>query len=436
MTEWDRAKFLYFISKAPPKSPLFPYLDTSWTLDKSIVSSVFMNKINLWPEPISQTDGFVTLSAVIELPNQSRFRLWYRLAEEYLDSIATNSDHFAIAAIFLAMRRGLDVRVHGEVSPSLLSNIEEFQSIWSCWRPGKYKIAQISAATEREYLSADKEDRAISCFSGGVDSCFSVWRHKNGTCGRRQRNLQAGLMIHGFDIPLKDSAFEGASRNVSKTLSSVAIKTISIQTNFREIVTYKWNEVFGTGLASCLHLLKNGYSVGIIPSSHSYSVQNFIYGSNPLSDRLLSSKSFEIEHDGAQYPRIEKLRAILAWPEAMENLRICWQGKERDRNCGRCEKCIRNILNLRILRTPLPPSFMQDATDSQIAGIVLKDSSIEIWETLLKNAQAHSVMEPWVESLETAIRRNRVLSGVRSHLPMARVELIKEVLRAAKAKWL
>ena len=100
------------------------------------------------------------------------------------------------------MRESLDLIVHGEVSPSLLSNIDEFQEAWMCWLPARYSKIEIYADMEKEQSKADF-NAAIVTFSGGADSCFTAWRHKKGTYGRLKQDIDAGLMIHGFDIPLE-----------------------------------------------------------------------------------------------------------------------------------------------------------------------------------------------------------------------------------------
>jgi hypothetical protein len=308
-----------------------------------------ISQTHLWPEELIEANGFVTASVTIESCDRDRTKLWYRVPVEYSAAITDNYDPFAIATILTAMNQGTDLVVHGEVSPSLLRNLEEFQAAWSSWRPEMYRIVQMSAETEREPAIASETERAISAFSGGVDSCFTAFRHRTGRCGRLQRNLEAGLMVHGFDIPLKEPVFDQAVERSRKMLNSVEMELIPMATNFREVIKIHWEDVFGTAIASCLHLLLGSYTAGLIASSHSYPVISFPYGSNPLSDRFLSSQRFEIVHDGAIAARWDKIQEIMNWPEALENLRVCWQGEQKDRNCGRCEKCIRNILNFRLL---------------------------------------------------------------------------------------
>jgi hypothetical protein len=92
-------------------------------------------KIHLWPEPPVQKDGFLTLAAVVEIPGKERQRLWYRLPEEYRPAVSRNDDPFIPGVLFSVMKTRADVHIHGEVSPSLLRNLVEYQAAWACWLP-------------------------------------------------------------------------------------------------------------------------------------------------------------------------------------------------------------------------------------------------------------------------------------------------------------
>jgi hypothetical protein len=48
---------------------------------------------------------------------------------------------------------------------------------------------------------------------------------------------------------------------------------------------------------------------------------------------------------GGGTTRTEKVRTIGGLRSVRENLRVCWQGDQLGRNCGRCEKCVRTKVN-------------------------------------------------------------------------------------------
>ncbi len=372
-----------------------------------------MRQTHLWIEDPTETDGTVVVSAVIENPGRDRTRLWYRIPVEYRSALTKGCDPFVVATLFMAMREATDEVVHGEVSPSLLRNLEEFRTAWACWRPERYTKIEIVADIEREQPKAENSTGAIVSFSGGLDSCFTVWRHHTGRCGRLKRNIQAGVMVHGFDIPLIErDVFDRAAQKSARMLASLGIPLIPMATNFRELGDV-WVDAFAAGAVSCLMMLQGGYTAGLFGSSDPYHRLMLPYGSSPVTDWMLSSDTFQFILDGAAFTRSEKAGEIANWPEALRYLRVCWQGDQKDKNCGRCEKCIRTILNFRVMGLSLPACFEQDVRDDQIFNLRdLNLAQILELEYIFLEAQAMSVSDSWVVALEKCIKRNRrAMSG-------------------------
>ncbi len=192
---------------------------------------------------------------------------------------------------------------------------------------------------------------------------------------------------------------------------------IPMATNFRALDDY-WIDAHIAGLASCLMLLQEGYEIGLIASSPPYNNISIAppWGSNPLTDRLLSNDAFEIIHDGAAFTRAEKIRAISNWPQALRHLRVCWEGEQKDRNCCRCEKCIRTILNFRAIGLDLPACFEQDVTRRQIAAVTgLNKQHIFDYKKILSSAKAAGSCDSCVSALQKCIKQNeRIVSGGRN----------------------
>lgn len=368
-----------------------------------------MARTHLWQEQVVENNGTVTVGVTIETPDRERNVLWYWVQAEHSTLLTKNCDPFVVATIFLAMSQGTDILVHGEVSPSLLQNLQEFQAVWSCWRPKQYRQVEITADIEQEHSVTNRLERAISAFSGGLDSCFTAFRHSQGKCGRSQRPLQAGLMVHGLDIPLSmPESFDRAMQKSQLALSSLGLELIPMATNFRNF-KQNWEDAHGVAVASCLMLLQGGYSMGLIPSSDPYHAIDLSwgFGSNPLTDPLLSSKTFPIIHDGGAFSRPAKLMQIAEWPEALQNLRVCWEGKQKDRNCGYCEKCVQAILTFRALGLDLPPCFENDVTNQQIAR-VLNGKLLSEYAPILAFAKDRSISDSWVTVLEEFVYANEI----------------------------
>ncbi len=108
-----------------------------------------MSNMDLWLQEWVENDGRITVGAVIEQP-QGRQSLWYRVPAELRPAITRSADPFFAAVIFLAMHNGGRLTVHGDLSPSLLRNLEEFQSAWAAWRPKEYHRFEVVAERECE----------------------------------------------------------------------------------------------------------------------------------------------------------------------------------------------------------------------------------------------------------------------------------------------
>ncbi len=367
-----------------------------------------MKKLHLWKEDIVESGGEATAAVTIEAEDGSRRRLWFRVPSRFSSMLTDSCNPFVAGTVYTAMRESRDIHVHGEVSFTLLRNLEEFQAAWSSWHPGKYTAIEITADVERDLPVREKSNEAMATFSGGVDGAFTVYRHHTGTCGRLKRDVRAGVFIHGFNIPLeRKDIFEAASGKARIMLGSLGIDLITVATNFRELGE-SFRDTHGAQIASGMMHFENDYPTALIASTEPYNDLNFPWGSNPITDRLLSSDRLEFIHDATAFTRTEKIEAIAGWAEAMKYLRVCWQEDNLDRNCCKCEKCVRTILDFRALGLGLPECFEEDVTDDRIRKLkVVNEVALGFLEEILDTARSRSISGSWVSALEKAVDRNR-----------------------------
>ncbi len=165
-------------------------------------------------------------------------------------------------------------------------------------------------------------------------------------------------MVGGFEIPLDQPEVYGRALERSRRiLDSLELETFSVTTNFRSFGV-DWTPTYGSALASCLMIFQERFSIGMIAQGLSYDFYLLDFppeGSNAITEHLMSSERFRVVADGAGYHRADKIEVIGEWPAIRENLRVCWAGAQKDRNCCKCEKCVRNILIFRMLGLGLPP---------------------------------------------------------------------------------
>lgn len=369
--------------------------------------------MNLWPQPPRKVDDFVQVDAVLECEGFGRRILWYRMPESQACLLSLSADAVTVAAIFAAMRYSDSLHVHGQVSPSLLNNLIEFQTAWSRWCPEKYRVIDISADREAEEEHDGRLD-SVMAFSGGLDSCFTAWRHTKGRSGRLIQNISAGVMVHGFDIPVSEQdVFNRAVSNSRYLLNSVGLRALTVATNFRDLGDV-WIDSHGAAIASVLHLLKRGFRGGVVASSHVYDAMRYPWGSNPITDPLLSSIRFRVLHDGCGFNRREKAGVVAAWPEAMLGLRVCWQGAQKDRNCGICLRCVATAMCFELEQAPLPTSLLVQDIAAAIDNLALQKLpavAVMRLSELLDYAESKNLNLPWVDSLRRLIfsRKNRLL---------------------------
>jgi len=378
-----------------------------------------MNQLHIWPEGTTEQEGLATTGFALEDSQGSRSNYWYRVPVEHRGAFTESCDPFVLASLFAAMHAPAELQVHGSVSPSLVRNLEEYQAIWQAWLPDRYQPVEIRAESEQEAGRA-AGSAAVMTFSGGLDSSFTAWRHRTGHAGRQTEALQAGVILHGFDIPINSKkAFDVAFDRSRIMLDSLGMETIPLTTNLRGMGGVL-HDNFAAVLASCLSLLQKRFSVGLIANSDpDYVLVNtwaWPYGSNPLSDWFLSSNAFTIQHDGGGYSRFDKALALSGWPEAMSNLRVCLGHNPmvRVHNCCKCEKCIRNILIFRVLGLGLPACFKHDVSNRQILRMnYSQPARFASYSLMVEEAHQRGIRDSWVNALRLSLLMNRLLLPVR-----------------------
>lgn len=344
-------------------------------------------------------------TARIEIPGRSAQELRFEFFDGALPAQA-GGDPFLLGSLLLFMSAGFPVHVHGRLSARCLWNLRELQHVWSRWKPDSY--SRISITADEVVPGYPQDGPAIAAFSGGVDACYTLQRHLEPETVMTSR-VEAALFIQGFDIPeTDDKMFSRARRRGEAILEATAVRSLGVRTNFRTL-GQDWQDSFGLGVAACLSLFQPEYSVGLIGSGSSYEALRLGWGSSPITDYLFSTGGMEIRHDGAGASRTEKVASIAKWPEVARGVRVCWEGRDGDRNCGRCEKCVRTFLNFKAAGIDNPECFESTPTSSDIrwmrAGTSTRFYGIR---EILDYAQAQGRSGSWVSDLRFAVRLNRI----------------------------
>ena len=314
------------------------------------------SEIHVFPEAPALVDERIVIGARIEGLDHGPRALWFSVEARHAPYLTSRADPFACALQFPAMRSGASLVIHGPVSRALLRNLEQFQRIWHTWEPQHVMPVTMRAAQEVEDIPVGRE--TLMLFSGGLDSCFSAYRHHRGLAGRRSRRISAGLMVLGFDIPhVERKEFRASFENSRRMLGSLGIDLWSMATNIRDVLA-DWEPGHGTAMAAGAHCFAGHIRTALLAATSSVASFSSRWGTHELTDRLLSSDLVRVVTDGEDtLGRLDKALLIAEWPEAMSGLRVCFESERRDRNCGECPKCVLTALMFLAQGLPLPSTL-------------------------------------------------------------------------------
>jgi hypothetical protein len=322
-----------------------------------------------------------------------------------------DAEAYLIAIILTAMAEKRTLKVHGSVSRTLLSNLTEFRDAWNCWLPDVYHNIDFEATTIDD-SSEVKGNGAITAFSGGLDSTFTIWRNTQKLAGYRNQAIKACMMARGFDI-FKEKEYLSAFNQAQDTLNDVSIPLFPIRTNYRSIIEEDWNHTHGLTLASCLNNFKKSYSTGIIAGTYHYKLNLYPFGSNPITDPLLSSYAMQILHDGAKFTRDQKILMVSKWKKGANNLRVCFSAEQKNVNCGECSKCNYIRLNFEANGLEIPQSMPKLTNGKAIRKMIFRANYAEQgYRRTLRLASANNNTVSYKWSYYYVIYKSKLIRGI------------------------
>src|SRR5207237_184203 len=179
--------------------------------------------------------------------------------------------------------------------------------------------------------------------SGGLDSFYTLLKHRE--------EITHLILVHGFDMELRAVRRREQVANVLKRAAADLGKPlIEVETNLRAFADryVGWSEhYFGSALASVALLLSGVLGKVYVGASFTEEVSvPMPWGSHPHLDPLWSTEATKIVFDGMECGRPAKAARIADSEVALHSLRVCWESPDGTYNCGRCEKCLRTMVNL------------------------------------------------------------------------------------------
>ena len=352
-----------------------------------------MSKIELLPKPHQAgKNGYARSCEIVHVDGDGHRlsqELWFEYPRTVPQLDSSECDSYLVAALLPAMMAGADVYVQGSVSCELLANLTELQKVWVKWCPGIYREVAITA----DQIRSDEApvSGAVVAFSGGGDAQFTAYRHAEGLAALATRPVRAGVFVHGFDIPLGDiDGFAGAATRSRQVLEDIGLELLVVRSNIRELWSVNWEHLCGAALSAVFLGMRRYAGTALIGAGEPYDALVVPWGTHPIIDPLMGSGSLRIIHDGAGYSRSEKIKQIALWESGVQNLRVCWVGGLRDRNCGECEKCVRTRLNFLLAGVSHPACFSSPMQRDLLKPIVLRSDAARAEWRLIRDEMART----------------------------------------------
>lgn len=302
--------------------------------------------------------------------NRPTQEIYLSVPSRFRDELSCNPNTFLLNAFVPAMHHSEKrLQIEGKLCPQLRDGVETAVQILQHWygEDGHPTVA-IEATQGFEPPVPRTPERTALFMSGGVDSLTNLYLNRQNFPLNHPASIQDGLFIAGFGrVGEGNNAFTGPLRDAFKDsvnaieqdaafLSELAEREkfalIPIHTNFPSILRVPGvfsKEMGSAFMAAIAHVFPDRYSKVKISSSHKIKAL-YPRGHHPLLDPNYSSAAMSIHHEGCRLDRFEKVGMIADWELGLSCLRVCHHRPEYHKsgtlNCGRCDKCIRTMLQL------------------------------------------------------------------------------------------
>jgi hypothetical protein len=260
------------------------------------------------------------------------------------DYIHNDASPFAAALLLPSMKQGEDLVIEGSISAQLYQGMHAIMQEVLKWDIGLQPIK-----IEADALVADplRPQRSASFFSGGVDSFYTYLKHK--TDPIENDRIDSFILVNGFDINRRNTQlWDRTLENIKSIAKADKVEVIVVRSNIQGLVEpiLLWDYTHGGCLAAVGLFLRGAFHQIYIPSTHSVAEQ-IPWGSNLALDGHWSTEGTAFIHDGTEASRIGKVISQIARsPLALEHLRVCFANERGAYNCGKCDKCLRTMINL------------------------------------------------------------------------------------------
>ncbi len=325
--------------------------------------------------------------------------------------VGNGPDVFAAAMLMPAMRAGEALRIDPPVSARLALMLPRIRDIFHTWWPEFSRIA--IDVTPAPAGAAAVPLRSATFFSGGVDSFYTFLKYRDGH-GSLQAPMTHLIFMRGTETRLERlRGVDETEKDVRAIAARVGATLIVGESNIRSVLqgpedSVSWERhYYGSALAAIALGLSPGFAFVCIPAAYSYNHLG-AFGSTPMVDEMFSSERLQVLHDGGEASRPMKVARIIQWDRdlVLQHLRVCLENRGGARNCGRCKKCVRTAVPLRVLGAWNDAALFTEKRTDHWERTMAQDHLV-LTEENLEFAHEHGGDAELISMLERVIRRKR-----------------------------
>lgn len=403
-------------------------------------------------------ESYLVASFIYQDSPRPRQDIYYAVPRCYAGFLSCDVHAFLIPAAVMAMRFGeTQISTDAPVCRRLLSGIRETLNILKFWHyPQRKSVPKICCPVQCQSPVDAKENcrQTAGFFSGGVDA-FSLFKENHAEYPESEdpNRINLAIFVSGFEIGDWTMA-KIAERRMRENAALIGVDFLPVRTNLyyhlrewdRQDDFRFWHYHFqGAAFAGVAHALANGIAHCYIAASVHLSSIDFQAATHPLIDTRLRTDSLEIHHEGIVMTRLQKVQSLAKWDTVLKGLRVCNRYQtytDQAVNCGRCEKCLRTMLEFVACDARIPYDLFGRAptvSEAELSAMYPKIASgaiyYDAWKELYRRMDAKKHPETKAQ-LSLLFDRRWVLKQKLKSQWRAQKRWLRSHCRQLGARWL
>ncbi len=289
--------------------------------------------------------------------DRSDYQIYFEINGQASEKLTISPHAFLLGGIIPALHFGEKrLQIEGDICSELIHGLYKVMQILNHWYRKPQGSLVLIEPKSQFCLEKKIPSRSAFFFSGGIDSYSILKENRDHYRQEHPRFFRDGILVFGLELDDK-KRFNHVLEELKAAAKEVEINLVSISTNLYLVFRPEdeadhfrfWIDEFGgAGLAAVAHALSDLYTdVSIAGNCEPDLLAP--WGTHPILDPGFSSHNLTIRHEGISTSRLAKTRSIANWKPALHHLRVCNRYREYRPgrlNCGKCEKCIRTMLEL------------------------------------------------------------------------------------------